>query len=796
MTTPASPRPQAPPDAVLETLLAQGRDLQAATDAQGRIVWTNTRFRERTGWIECLGAALPPRLCADDGMPDPDLQRRIAAALAGVGPLTDTVVQLDPPLPGASPLWLRLAIGGAGAMRVWTMTDVGAERAERLRANLLQARLTACDDQSAPEASAQLELAIDLARVTIWRHDLLSDRIHHNPRGFEVLGLPYRSDGMPIDEVRRLIHPDDVAAVVEAAQRTLTSDGPVDVHARYRRSDGAWRHALTRRVVQRDAEGRPCAFLGVALDLTDQVEEQRHAAETAHRLDIAASAAGIGVWSRDTTTEEAHWNSQMFRLCGRDPALGPPTREDWVDTLMHPDDRARMRHAREDMFDAGDRLVEHEYRIIRPDGEVRWLVNLARLETWNGRTMIFGATLDITERRQAEATQREALAAQRLNEARSHLLARVSHELRTPLNAILGFTQLLELDALRPPSGAAPGAHQPDDQRLVKLSQIRHASEHLLTLVNEVLDLSSIEAGQLHLHPRPVGLDEVLGEALGGAAAAARARAVSLDGHAQGQVVMADRARLLQVLVKLIDHRLPHVPAGGLLQLQAEADGDEVRIAVIDDGDALTPAQQLQLFEPFGRLAAPGSPDLDTGVNLALVKALMACMGGRIALGDAGPAGARIVLTLPRAGTAAADTALAAVPAQEASAPAAGKVLYIEDNPINVILVEELIAQRGGLELACESTGEEGVARAREMRPDLVLIDMQLPDFDGFEVLRRLRADPLTASTNCIALSANAMPDDVARALAAGFDDYWTKPIRFGRFLAGLDGLFPRSLAV
>ena len=314
LNAPASPRLPAPPDAVREALFAQSRELLVASDGQGRIVWANTRFAELTGWADCVGAQLPPCLCADDGMPDPALQRRITGALGPGGHLADTVVQLNPPPRGKAPLWLRLTIGPAGALRVWTMTDVGAERAERLRANGLEAHLAERGASSATEASAQLELAIDLARVTIWRHDLRTDRIQYNPRGFEVLGLPYRAEGLPIEEVRGLIHPDDVAAVVEAAQRTLTSDGPVDVHARYRRSDGAWRHALTRRVSQRDADGRTFAFLGVALDLTDQVEEQRLAAETAHRLDIAVAAAGIGVWSRDTTTEEAHWNSQMYRL--------------------------------------------------------------------------------------------------------------------------------------------------------------------------------------------------------------------------------------------------------------------------------------------------------------------------------------------------------------------------------------------------------------------------------------------------------------------------------------------------
>lgn len=516
--------------------------------------------------------------------------------------------------------------------------------------------------------------------------------------------------------------------------------------------------------------------------------DQERTAEEAHRLATATAAAGIGVWSRDTLTEEAHWNSQMYRLCGRDPALGPPSPAAWVDEVIHPDDRARMRRAREDLLAAGDRVVEHEYRVVRPDGELRWLVNLARLEQWNGRPMIFGATLDVTERRQAEALQRDVLAARRLGEARSQLLARVSHELRTPLNAILGFTQLLELDA---------GAHSPSDtearQRLLRLGHIRQASEHLLTLVNEVLDLSSIEAGLFQLKLEPVALEPLVGAVLAGLDVAAKASQVRLSAQTGALAVDADRSRLSQVLTQLIRHRLPLVPAGGALTLQAVAAGGDVRICLADNGHALTPDQQLQLFEPFGRRGTGSGNEPDAGLNLALVKALMACMGGRIDLAGTAHDGTRFVLTLAQARTEGqAPSATTGQAVQPASQPGIGKVLYIEDNPINVILVEELIGQRGDLELSSEGTGAQGVARALELQPDLVLIDMQLPDFDGFEVLRQLRADPLTARCKCIALSANAMPDDVALALAAGFDDYWTKPIRFNRFLEGLEGIFPR----
>ena len=790
--------------------------------------------------------------------------------------------------------------------------------------------------RSLDDATAQLTLAVDLAQIAIWRHDLRSNRMHYNPRGFEVIGLPYRPEGMSIDEVRDLIHPDDLPGVLQAAQRAMTASAPTDMEARYLRSDGHWRHVLTRRVLQRDAQGQPLAFIGVALDMTDRVEQQRQAATLARHLDLATQAAGIGVWSRDDLTGVAQWNPEMFRLMGRPPALGAPGRQEWVGKLVHPDDAEMVDSAFTRMMASPEGVMEHEFRIRRGDGEVRWMATRARREVWSGQAMAFGATLDITERRlaaqalqqanerillatqgagigtwdenlltgevrwdeqmyslrglppslaaetprklrlklihpddlpqllatvqraiaqggmssseyrvrwpdgsyhwlaaravatcdaagqalrligvnwnidervAAEAVRREALAAQRQSEAKSQFLARMSHELRTPLNAILGFTQLLELEqqeaATTSPGRSAPEAPLPG--RPTKLAHIRQASEQLLGLVNEVLDLSSLEAGEVPTMAQPVALDSLVADVLQQLGATARQQQVRLSSRPSQLTVLADPQRLRQVLLKLAGHRLRGLPAGSWLRLDALAvagstalPGAGVQISLTDNGPRLNAVQQLHLFEPFNRLADAAGQG-DPGVRLALVKALLASMGGRIEVNCPDAVGNQFVLSLPGPTQPAPDTvpvpgpagtAAASPPAPATPTAAGGRVLYIEDNPVNVILVQELIAQRGGLELLCEPTGEEGVQRAIAWQPALVLIDMQLPDFDGFEVLRRLRGHAATTGCRCIALSANAMPEDIARARATGFDDYWTKPIRFNSFLAGLDAVF------
>jgi PAS domain S-box-containing protein len=758
--------------------------------------------------------------------------------------------------------------------------------------------------------SAQLQMAMDLGNIAVWRHDFRTNRIYSNNRAFEVVGIPHRLEGMSLDEVREMIHPDDLPHVEAAAEQAMRTDRPVDMEARYRRTDGTWRYVLTRRMLRRNEHGDPIEFVGVALDVSEQVEETRHASEIAKRLEIAATAAGMGIWSRNPGTGRPEWNSQMFEIVGRAPALGPPSRHEWVEQIIHPDDRARMRNAQAEMLASNGTTVEHQYRIVRPDGVVRWLVNRSRHEVRDGKSVLFGITMDITqrveteaalrranerialathgagigtwehdlvtdtvqwdaqmfrlrgldpdaggdakhlrvalahpddlpriqavnddsvrdrrmctyefrvrlpdgsyrwlasrsvpqldsrgevvrqvgvnwdihERMTAEAERQDRLVAQRESEAKSQFLARMSHELRTPLNAVLGFAQLLQLGG------------RLDAEQLEKLGHIHGAGEHLLALINDVLDLSSLDQGQMKIDLQAVPLADVARESLPIVQSLVRRHDVGialgpLDGVARG-----DRTRIRQVLINLLTNAIKYNRPQGQVTVTSRVMDDAVELAVTDTGRGMTPQQLNQLFEPFNRLGVEREGIEGTGIGLAVVKGLVQRMAGSIAVESEPGAGSRFTVRLPRQPEPAApgDTPESgALPSPPRPRTRAGQLLYIEDNPINQLLVEELV--RGHTDLAIEScdTGLAGVERAARLRPDLVLIDIQLPDIDGFEVLRRLRAHPATAGVPCIALSANAMPEDIARALAAGFEDYWTKPIAFGSFLAALGARFP-----
>jgi signal transduction histidine kinase/ActR/RegA family two-component response regulator len=451
--------------------------------------------------------------------------------------------------------------------------------------------------------------------------------------------------------------------------------------------------------------------------------------------------------------------------------------------LSHPEDLPRIIEVDEASV-RNQRMCTYEFRVRMPDGSYRWLASRSvPVYDANGVPVRqIGVNWDIHERVTAEAERQEKLIAQRESEAKSQFLARMSHELRTPLNAVLGFAQLLQL-----------GTSLAPDQR-EKVAHIHSAGEHLLALINDVLDLSSLEQGRLRVELQPVPLAEVLDDTVPLVHALALQHGVDVAiGDVPG-VAWGDRTRIRQIAINLLTNAIKYNRPGGQVTVTGAIHGNAVTLAVVDTGRGMTGQQLGQLFEPFNRLGVEREGIQGTGIGLAVVKALLERMGGAIEVASEVGSGSRFTVRLPRFDNAAAadpGDAPAPGPAVHADPGRAGQVLYIEDNPVNQILVEELVRGHAGLAIESSSTGMAGVARAALLRPDLILIDIQLPDIDGFEVIRRLRDEPATAGIPCIALSANAMAEDIARALAAGFEDYWTKPIAFGSFLSALDRLFP-----
>jgi signal transduction histidine kinase/CheY-like chemotaxis protein len=395
------------------------------------------------------------------------------------------------------------------------------------------------------------------------------------------------------------------------------------------------------------------------------------------------------------------------------------------------------------------------------------------------------ALTDISVRKGVEAKLNEAMAAaEKANRAKTDFLSSMSHELRTPLNAILGFAQIME--STTPPPTAA---QQRDLERILK------AGWYLLELINEVLDLTLIESGKAMLSYEAVALNDVMQECQALIEPQAQQRGIELRLPPGGffRYVMADRTRLKQVLINLLFNAVKYNKPGGVVSIECiPRPSGSIRISVRDTGAGLSQEQLGQLFQPFNRLGKEAGGEEGTGIGLVVTKRLVELMGGVIGVDSNVGVGTVFWIEFPLA-TPPAGALLHAGPAESVHLPTPGvtpasTLLYVEDDPANLELVEQLIARRPELRLLSAADGKLGIEFARAYQPQVILMDINLPGgISGLEAMHSLRADPLTAHIPIIALSANAMPRDVEKGLAAGFSRYLTKPIRIAEFMDTLD---------
>lgn len=362
--------------------------------------------------------------------------------------------------------------------------------------------------------------------------------------------------------------------------------------------------------------------------------------------------------------------------------------------------------------------------------------------------------------------------------AKTRFLSRTSHELRTPLNVILGFAQILESDLQNTQQSAA-------------VSQILVAGRHLLSLIDEVLDIARIESGDMRLSLEPQALRELLDEVLDLLKPLASQQKVGLEFVAipVGIMVLADRQRLRQVLINLVSNAIKYNRLGGKVYIGAVVDGEQVRVMVRDTGQGIRPEDLPRLFSPFERLEAEQTGIEGTGLGLAVSRQLMLCMKGDIDVQSSVGQGSTFSLQLQRA-YGRVELEAVGVPLAETpldSSQVRRRVLVIEDNPSNVALMQALLARRPEWDLLIATDGEAGLSMARQNRPELILLDLHLPGLGGEEVLTQLKKESVGEPCKVIVISADAVPSTQARLRALGAHDYFTKPIDVKRFLNLLD---------
>ena len=703
--------------------------------------------------------------------------------------------------PGATQQVLVLERRATGRWRP-DVLDAVTDAINGLLASARQAQATIEASQAQlAESELRFRLGMEAAGAGLWDCDVLRETVHASPECARIIGLEAADLPPTLSFWRERAHPDDLEASKPSLQAHLEGQVPqLRVEARLRHERLGWRWTVLRgRIIDRDTQGRPLRALGTLIDveerkraeaaLLDREEKFRGIAEM--NVDLIFQLAAPGVFS--------YVSPAVRDLFGFAP-------EEWLSTALvehvAPESRERATQLVVRVM-AGETVRNFELAALRRDGLPLVIeANATPIRLGVHVVGVQGVLRDITERRRSEEALRDANRgletrvrertvaleaarddAERANRAKSDFLSRMSHELRTPMNAILGFAQILET--------SGQDARQ---QRWV--SEIRQAGEHLLVLIDELLDLARIEVGRLNVRLEPVELQPVVQEAAAMCKMAADGRQVALVVERQdddGWAVVADRTRLRQVLLNLLSNAIKYNHEGGRLDVRCRrvAPG-RLRLTVSDTGLGLPPEQIEKLFRPFERLGREDSGVQGSGIGLALSKQLAELMHCTLGAESVPGLGASFWIDMPLA----LGGVVAAGPPAPVAVPQAGRslrVLYIEDNLVNVALMRAIFESRPDLELLTASDGPSGLAQARAEPPGAILLDIQLPGMSGYEVLQALRGDPALSGVPVIAVSADAMPHDVARGLAAGFAAYIAKPIRFGELMKRLDEIAARA---
>lgn len=545
-------------------------------------------------------------------------------------------------------------------------------------------------------------------------------------------------------------------------------------------------------IVRRTPEGRWCGYRGIARDMRQAVQAQQELRNAADVLsELSEQIPGLIFQARlgaDGQVTFPYVSERIRDICELTPhELRQEPRR--VLSRLHPEDAERvLRSVRRSSLELT--LWREAFRVVLPNQGERVLSGNANPKRFSdGSVLWHGLLTDVTDQIRASEEMHvltiAQIASERAAEIRSEFMSRVSHELRTPLNAVLGFAQLLRLN----------GATQSREDTLAAATHITNAGGHLLSLVNDMLDLSSLDAGRLNLKLQPVAIEPILARCLTliGPQAMASGKSFITDVAPGIPTAHADHRAISQVLFNLLGNAVKFSPSNTVVtvSLRYSAEQDNVCLEVSDQGPGIAADKLQSIFEPFTRIQQFAGSTAGTGLGLSISQKLMLAMAGHLTVDSVVGQGTTFKVSLPVDGDPDShdfESEFAALVDEPRPVPVNGfDVLYIEDEPLNALLMEAIFNScPPSLHLIVATDGASGLREAVLTRPNLVLLDMNLPDMGGVEVLRALRADGRTSHIPIIALSADALPEQVDFAKASGFDDYWTKPIDVRQIRDGL----------
>ena len=512
-------------------------------------------------------------------------------------------------------------------------------------------KLVAPSDQPSNESerrnAERLRFALEAANDGLWDWDIPSRSMYLSPRCAAILGYAPSEHSFSFDTWETSLHPEDrdstlgqLAEVVEGRAPTFT------LEYRIRSKAGAWVWVSARgKVVAWHGSGKAARAVGTLTDITERKQTEQVLREREEQLRLALRSAEAGAWILVMAEDRLVWSEEMYRIYGVNPQRETPSNELWL-ARIHPEDRSRVEAMADEIFGQGQREYQVEFRIAHPQTGTRWLLARGQVEYDDSGepARISGITIDNTERKLAEIALEDAkLQAEMANRSKSEFLATMSHELRTPLNAIIGFAELIMSEMFGPVGAACYRDYASD---------IHASGAHLLELINEILDLSKIEAGRFILSPELVDLDQLVESCVSLVRPRAEEGYLTLAAEIPRDVPMvwADELRLKQILLNLLSNAVKFTPAGGNVRVDARRVDDLVAVVITDTGIGMRPDEIGVALEPFRQLESPLSRRYEgTGLGLPIAKRLTEALGGQLVIESAEGAGTKVTVMLPGA---------------------------------------------------------------------------------------------------------------------------------------------------
>lgn len=652
-------------------------------------------------------------------------------------------------------------------------------------------------EQALLESDERVRLATEATGVGIWEWNLANNTLHWDAQMFRIYGLEPTEDGLvDYNSWASYIYPADLRIQQEALQKAIRSGSRSIREFRITPADhDGVRHIRSVETMRTNARGQIESIVGTQLDITERKRIENTLRENERHLRAVIDALPVAIYTTDAQGALTHYNQAAVDFSGQVPKLGT---DHWcISMKLWRPDGSPLPHDQCPMA-----IALHEDRQIlgaeaiaeRPDGSRVWFTaHPTPLHDTNGK-LIGGINMliDVTERKRLDKVllennielKKAKNQADKANLAKSDFLSNMSHELRTPLSAILGFAQLMA-GSKTPPT--------PSQKR--SIDQILQAGWYLLDLINEILDLTLIESGKLSFSMEQVSIPVLMNECYTMIEPQAIQRKITLDFQTPETdiIVRADHTRLKQVMINLLSNAVKYNRERGTVTVTCtEFAPGQIRLGVEDTGEGLTPDKVAQLFQPFNRLGKENTAVEGTGIGLVMTKRLIELMGGKITVESTPGKGTVFSIELELLSNNQSTNVIEHEPSDNIvhhrkKTANQYTLLYVEDNPANLMLIEDVLAMRKDIELLSARDGYAGIELARNTLPDLILMDINLPGINGTDALKILAKDPLTSHIPVIALSANAIPRDIEKGLAAGFFRYLTKPIKIHEFIDTVD---------